>query len=91
MQIEEILDDLPTTPEEFTGMVVGLLESIERFNRAIERHLSYPERDNLAIEGFTHRREHTEYYSKKALFRAFLLFRQPTYLLTPKFITKQGY
>lgn len=56
MQIEEILDDLPTTPEEFTGMVVGLLESIERFNRAIERHLSYPERDNLAIEGFTHRR-----------------------------------
>jgi hypothetical protein len=54
MQIEDILDDLPTTSEELGGVVVALLERIDRLNRAVERHESYPDRNNLAIEEFTH-------------------------------------
>lgn len=53
MQIEDILDDMPTTPQERVAVIENLLESIERMNTAIQRHESYPEQDNLAIEQFT--------------------------------------
>ena len=53
MQIEDILDDLPTTPEERADMVGGLIERIERLNLAIERHQSYPDPDLGTIDGFT--------------------------------------
>lgn len=53
MQIGDILDDLPTTLHERAELIEHLLELIERMSGAIERHESYPERDNLAIEQFT--------------------------------------
>ncbi|GAB2562408.1 hypothetical protein [Spirosoma areae] len=56
MQIEDILDHLPTTPHERAELIEHLLEFIERMNGAIQRHESYPERDNLAIEQFTDQR-----------------------------------
>lgn len=56
MQIEDILDDLPTTPHERAELIEHLLEMIERVNQSIQRHESYPERDTLAIEQFSDRR-----------------------------------
>ena len=56
MQIEDILDDMPTTLQEKAELIVFLLEMIERMGGAVERHLSYPEPDRLAIEQFTDQR-----------------------------------
>lgn len=57
MQVEDILDDLPTTPHERAEVAAGLLEMIERLNQSIQRHESYTDdRDELAIEQFTERR-----------------------------------
>ncbi len=52
MQIEDILDDLPTTPQERAEMVGYLIENIERLNLAIERHESYPDPDLGTMQGF---------------------------------------
>ena len=65
MQIEDVLDDLPTTPHERAEQIEHLLEMIERMSQSIQRHESYPERDELAIEGFTERR--TKYVGQLAL------------------------
>ena len=56
MQIEDILDDMPTTPQERADMVVFLLEMIEHWNAGISRHQSYPEPDLFTIEQFTDQR-----------------------------------
>ena len=56
MQPEDVLDELPTPPHERAEVIEYLLGMIERMNQAIQRHESYPERDELTIEGFTDRR-----------------------------------
>lgn len=65
MQIDDILDDLPTTPRERAELIEHLLELIERMSGAIERHQSYPDPDRLAIEQFTDLR--TVYVGQLAL------------------------
>jgi hypothetical protein len=57
MQVEGILDDLPTTQKERAELIEHLLQMIERLSQSIQRHESYTEgRDQLAIDQFTERR-----------------------------------
>lgn len=56
MQIEDILDDLPTTVTGQAELIAHLLEMIDHWNAGIARHESYPEPDLSTIEGFTKRR-----------------------------------
>lgn len=56
MQLEDILDDLPTTPQERAELIEHLLEMIEHWSAGIKRHESYPERDEFTIEQFTEQR-----------------------------------
>ena len=56
MQIEDILDDLPTTPHERAELIEHLLELIEHWNAGIARHQSYPDPDLFTIEQFTDQR-----------------------------------
>lgn len=57
MQIDEILDDFPTTPDEQTDLIIGLIERIEHWNAGIRRHRLLDEPDRLSIQEFTHRRD----------------------------------
>jgi hypothetical protein len=56
MQVEDILDDLPTTLKERAELIEHLLEMIEHWNAGIRRHESYPERDECTIEQFPKQR-----------------------------------
>ena len=56
MQIDDILDDLPTTPHERAELIEHLLELIEHWNAGIARHQLYPEPDLFTIEQFTDQR-----------------------------------
>lgn len=56
MQIEDILDDLPATPQARADLITDLLEMIEHWNTGINRHKSYPEPDWFTIEQFTDQR-----------------------------------
>ncbi|AQG78621.1 hypothetical protein [Spirosoma montaniterrae] len=56
MQVEDILDDLPTTPHERAELIEQLLEMIEHWDAGIKRHESYPERDEFTIDQFTDQR-----------------------------------
>lgn len=56
MRVEDILDDLPTTPHERAEVVAGLVEMIERLNATILRHQMRPDPDLFTIEQFTERR-----------------------------------
>ena len=64
MQINDILDE-QMNAQERADAVVFLLEMIERMSGAIERHQSYPEPDQLAIEQFTDQR--SKYIGQLAL------------------------
>ena len=57
MQIEDILEEMPQTPQERAELIEYLLEMIEHWNAGIKRHESYPERDTFTIEQFTERRD----------------------------------
>jgi hypothetical protein len=52
MQIEDILDDLPTTPEGRADLIAQLLEMIDHWNAGINRHQSYPDPDLGTIAEF---------------------------------------
>lgn len=53
MQVEDILDHLPTTPQERSDVIISLLEMIDHWNAGITRHQSYPEPDQATIVEFT--------------------------------------
>ncbi|AQG82131.1 hypothetical protein [Spirosoma montaniterrae] len=52
MQVEDILDDMPTTPHERAELIEHLLEMIERLNQSIQRHEAYQNPDRLAIKQY---------------------------------------